>query len=135
MSWDVLILRIPVDVDKIEGLPVDFKPPVIGSRAEVALSIRALFPEAIISNLSWLVIHGDGFSIEVSTGRDDACRGFTLHVRGGDGATEAVMMIARHFEARAFDLTSCEFLDRMSDPGSGFRQWRAYRNKVIGDSE
>ena len=135
MSWDVLVHRFPRDIEAIEGLPDDFKPSAIGSRAEVAQAVRKVFPGANISDLGWLVIDGEGFSIEVSTGEEEPCDGFMLHVRGGDAALGAVIQLAQLFEARAFDMSSCQFLDRMADPGSGFRQWQAYRDKVIGDTK
>jgi hypothetical protein len=135
MSWDVIVHRFPPDIEKIDQLPDGFKPPFIGSRAEVAQAIRTLFPNANTSNLSWLLIIGPDFSIEVNIGRKDPCDGCMLHVRGGNGALEAVMQIARHFEARAFDMSSSEFLDRMRDPGSGFRQWQAQRERVVQGSK
>jgi len=58
-----------------------------------------------------------------------------LHVRGGEAALDAVRQLAQLFEARAFDISSCEFLDRMADPGAGFRQWRAYRDKAVGGTK
>jgi hypothetical protein len=127
-----MIHRFPRDIETAEQLPDGFKPPVIGARAEVAQSIRTLFPDANISDLSWLVINGADYSIEVNTGEEEACDGFLLHVRGGERALDAVMQITQHFDARALDLTTCEFLDRMADPGSGFRQWRAFRDRAIG---
>ena len=135
MSWDVLVHRFPQDIETVEQLPDDFKPPAIGSRAEVARLLRTVFPDANISDLGWLIIDGRGFSIEVRTGTEEPCDGFMLHVRGGDGALGAVIQLAQLFSARAFDVTSSQFLDRMSDPGSGFRQWQAYRDKVVGDTE
>jgi hypothetical protein len=134
MSWDVIVHRFPRNIETIEQLPDDFKPSAIGSRAEVAQAVRKVFPDANISDLGWLVIDGEGFSIEVSTGSKEPCDGFMLHVRGGDAALGAVMQLAELFEARAFDITSSQFIDRMADPGSGFRQWRAYRDKAVGDS-
>ena len=135
MSWDVIVHRFPQDIETTEQLPDGFKPPAIGSRAEIAQSIRTIFPDANISNLGWLVVDGQGFSIEVNIGNEEPCDGFMLHVRGGEAALGAVMQIARLFEARALDLSSCEFLDRMADPDSGFRQWRAYRDKSVGDTK
>jgi hypothetical protein len=113
MSWDVIVYRFPEEIDAIAQLPRDFKPPALGSRAEVAQAIGKIFPDANISNLSWLLILGHGFSIEVNAGKEEPCGGLTLHVRGGDAAPGAVMQIAQLFEARAVDMGSGEFLDRI----------------------
>ena len=104
----------------------------MASRAEVGESFKRLFPEADITDLGWLVLDGQGFKIEINTGRKEPCEGLTLHVRGSDGALKAVTQIALNFEARAFDMTACQFLDRMSDPASGFKQWRKYSRRVAG---
>jgi hypothetical protein len=90
MSWDVLIHRFPSDIDTVEQLPDSFKAPAIGSRAEVAQSLLKIFPDANISNLSWLLIIGKEYSIEVNVGSQEPCDGFTLYVRGGKEALGAV---------------------------------------------
>lgn len=135
MSWDVIVHRFPRDIETIDQLPDSFKAPAIGSRAEVAQSLRTIFPHADISNSSWPIINGNGYSIEFDMGCEESCDGFMLHVRGGEEALGAIMQIAKHFNARAFDTTSGEFLDRMQDSGSGFRQWREYRDRVIRKDE
>ena len=116
-------------------MPDDYRPPVIGSRSKVASSLRELFPAANTSDPAWVVIDGEDFSIEVSTGDDDDCSGFMLHVRGGDGAVQAVMQIAQHFQLRALDCSTGEFMDAMPDPSAGFQQWRAYRDKAFGEND
>jgi hypothetical protein len=114
----------------MEELPENFRPTAIAPRAEVAQSVKRLFPDADISDLSWLVLEGDEFKIEINTGRKEPCEGLKLHVRGSNRALGAVTKIAQNFEARAFDMTACQFLDRMSDPASGFTQWRKYAHRV-----
>ncbi len=111
-------------------LPEDFRPSAIATRTEVAQSLKRLFPEADISDLSWIVLEGDKFKIEINTGRREPCDGLKLHVRGSSEALGAVTQIERNFEARAFDMTACQFLDRMTDPASGFEQWRTSTRRV-----
>jgi len=132
MSWDVTVYRFPRDIETVEQLADNFKPPAIAPRAEVAQSLKLLFPDADISDLSWLVVDGQGFKIEIYTGKKEPCDGLTLHVRGSDGALNAVTQITLNFKARAFDMTACQFLDQMSDPTSGFKQWRKYTHRVAG---
>lgn len=132
MCWDVTIYKFPRDIATIEELPENFRPSALAPRAEVAQSLKRLFPNTDISDLSWLVLDGDEFKIEINTGRKEPCDGLTLHVRGSNRALGAVNMIATNFEARAFDMTACQFIDRMSDPTSGFTQWRKYARRVPG---
>jgi hypothetical protein len=132
MSWDVTIYRFPRNIETVEELTDDFTPSAIAPRAEVAQSVKQLFPDADISDLSWLIVDGHEFKIEISTGHHEPCKGFTLHVRGSERAVNVVTQIAGYFEARAFDMTACQFLDRMSDPASGFKQWRKYTHRVAG---
>jgi hypothetical protein len=135
MSWDVLLQRFPQNVTNPADVPNDYRPPVIGSRSEVASSLRKLFPAANASDPAWVVIHGEDFSIEVSTGDNDYCSRLMLYVGGGDGAVQAVMQIAQHFQMRALDCSTGEFMDAVPDPSAGFQQWRAYRDKVLGEHD
>lgn len=132
MCWDVTICRFPREIETIEQLPDNFRPSAIAPRMEIAESLKQLFPHADVSDLSWLILDGQGFKIEISTGHNDLCEGLTLHVRGSDKALDAVMQITRCFKARAFDMTACQFLDRMSNPASGLKQWRKYTHRVAG---
>jgi hypothetical protein len=132
MCWDVTICRFPKEIETIEQLPDNFKPLAIAPRMEIAESLKRLFPDADVSDLSWLVLDRQGFKIEISTGHNELCEGLTLHVRGSDEALGAVTQITRYFEARAFDMTTCQFLDQMSEPASGLRQWRKYTHRVAG---
>ena len=129
MSWDVMVHRFPKSVEKIEDVPDDFRPPIIGDRLEIVSRLQDLFPKIKCLDASWLVLDESDFSIEVSVGKKDECDGFFLHVRGSDRSVNAVCKIASHFEMRAFDLTSGRFLDNMIDPAVGLRQWRAYQKR------
>jgi hypothetical protein len=84
----------------------NFKPVAIASRAEVAQSFKQLFPDADVSDLSWLVLDGREFKIEIDTGHREPCNGLTLHVRGSDEAVGVVTQIALNFKSRAFDMTA-----------------------------
>ena len=90
MSWDILAMDIPHEFKSVEEIPLDFKPEPLGARSAVIAKIKDVFPTADFSEPSWGLIDGDGWSIEVSMGKDEMCDGFALHVRSGDGAVEAV---------------------------------------------
>jgi hypothetical protein len=135
MCWDVTICRFPKEIETIGQLAENFKPAAIAPRAEVAQSLKRLFPDADISDLGWLVVDSHEFKIEIDTGHKKSCEGLMLHVRGSDKALGAVTQIAQCFEARAFDMTAYQFLDRMSDPTSGFNQWHKYVHRVAGAAQ
>jgi len=130
MCWDVTICRFPREIATLAELPHNFRLSAIAPRMEVTRSLKRLFPDADISDLSWIVLEGDEFKVEINTGHHEPCDGLTLHVRGSSKALEAVTQIARNFDARAFDMTACRFLDRMIDPATGFNQWRTYTRRV-----
>jgi hypothetical protein len=132
MCWDVTICKFPREIETIEQLPDNFKPSAIAPRKEIAQLLKRLFPDTDVSDLSWLVIDRQDFKIEINTGHNELCEGLTLHVRGSDEALGAVTQITRCFEARAFDMTACQFLDRMNNPTSGLRQWRKYTHRIAG---
>lgn len=135
MSWDVLLQRFPAAAKTAADIPDDYMPPVIGSRSQVVSSLLKIIPTADASDPSWVSIDGDGFSIEVNIGDDGHCTDIMLHVRGSDAAIQAVRQIAERLQVRALDCSTGEFLDAMSDPAAGFRQWRAYRDQIVGRSD
>jgi hypothetical protein len=130
MSWDVNIYRFPRDVENIAQLNDDFKLTALAPRTKVVESLKQLFPEADISDLSWLVVDRKRFKIEISTGHAEWCLGLTLHVSGEECPLKEVIKIAQLFGARAFDMTAYQFLDRMNNPASGFEQWRKYIHRT-----
>jgi hypothetical protein len=135
MCWDVTICRCPPGIKSLEQLANNFKPAAIASRAEVAQSFKLLFPDADVSDLSWLVLDGHEFKIEIDTGHMDPCNGLMLHVRGSNEAVGAVTQIALNFKSRAFDMTAYQFHDLMSNPTSGFDQWHKSSHRVVGAAQ
>ena len=135
MCWDVTICRFPPGIKSLEQLANNFMPAAIATRAEVAQSLKRLFPDADVSDLSWLVLDGHEFKIEIDTGHKEPCNGLTLHVRGSDEAVGAVTQIALNFKSRAFDMSLYQFHDLMSNPASGFDQWHKYSRRVVGATQ
>ena len=135
MCWDVTICRFPLGIKSLEQLADNFEPAAIASRADVGQSFKRLFPDADVSDLSWLVLDGHEFKIEIDTGCKEPCNGLMLHVRGSDEAVGAVTQIALNFKSRAFDMTAYQFHDLMSNPASGFDQWQKYSHRVVGATQ
>ena len=131
MSWDLFAMDLPPGVKRLADIPDDYRPGSIGSRSAVIDRIKGAIPTADFDDPSWGMIQGDGWHIEVNIGNEEeACTGFALHVRGGDGAVEAVATI--------LDAAGVGALDTGSDGGvfcaetalEGFRRWRGYRDTV-----
>src|SRR4051812_46202358 len=136
MSWDILAMRFPPEVRDVAELPDDYKAPAIGTRAEIASALCSMFSGARVSQPDHVLIEGPGFCMEVGLGREVICDGFMLFVRAGDSPATigAVKRIAEHFAVRAWDVSAGEFLDMSTDPTRSFATWRAYRDRVAGDT-
>jgi len=135
MSWDIFVQDLPRDAATVADIPHDFKPAPIGKRADIIETIRDVVPSADFSDPSWGQIEGEDWSIEVNIGKNETCNGFALHVRGGDAAAAVVAAILDHLKLRALDAQTGEFFVAGPEALASFRQWRAFRDRVIGSGE
>ena len=134
MSWDIFVQYIPDSVTSIADLPSDFKPPLIGRRADIVASIRKIVPTAYFKTLEWGTIDGTDFSIEISMGDLEEIDGFAFHIQGGDQAIFVIADILEHLGLRALDPSSeCGIFKLDEDTMSGFHRWRIYRNQIIAN--
>jgi hypothetical protein len=115
----------------VQDIPDGFRPGPIGRRGDLIRAIGEVVPSAEFSDPSWGVINGDGFSIEVSMGRDETVDCIALFVRGGDTAVGVVADIIGRLGLRALDTGTGDFFDPAAAVGS-VQRWRAYRDRVIG---
>jgi len=132
MSWDIFIQDFPPDAKRVAEIAADFRPAPIGHRSDIIAKIRAVIPTADFSNPSWGVIDGDGWAIEVNVGKEDLCAGIALHVRGADAAAGAVALILSGLALRALDSQTGEFFVAGPQAIESFRQWRKYRDRIVG---
>jgi hypothetical protein len=130
MSWDIFAMDVPHEFKSVEVVPLDFKPKSLGTRSAVIVKIKEVFPTADFSDPSWGLIDGDGWSIEVSMGEDGECDGFTLHVRGSDGAVAAVTSILDGLRIRAIDAQTGEFFVAGPTAIESFQAWHAWRERA-----
>lgn len=133
MSWDILIQDLPKDAQSVEDIPDNFQPRPLGPRAEVIARIQALLPETDFSDPTWGLLDKPDFSIEFSMGEEDMCNSIMLHVRGGGEAMATIARLLEHLQLRAIDCQAGEFFSLEAGQGS-FDQWKAYRNRVIGEA-
>ena len=134
MSWDLLAMKFPAGVRDISELPEDFKETPIGPRSEVFKTILA-FPGSRESAAGYINIEKDGYAIEISVGDDAMCTGLMFYVYGdGSRAVDVIRNISERLAIRTWDINGGQFLDGAADPASGFKQFKAYRDKVLRDA-
>lgn len=131
MSWDLIVMRVPPGLKRIEDLPSDFQPETIGTREEVISRIKEAVPTANFSDPNWGVIDDAGCSIEVSLGSQDSISSFSLHVHEGDASIHAIARILGHLRLQAIDCQTSALFDAGPAAMESFRQWKSYRDRVI----
>ncbi|MDJ0709208.1 MAG: hypothetical protein QNJ14_02405 [Woeseiaceae bacterium] len=132
MSWDIFVHDFPSHLLSVADIPDNFQPGPIGSRSDVSARILEVFPGADFTDPCWGVIDGADWSIEVNIGEDEPCTGFALHVRGGDGAAEAVAAILDHLQLRAIDMQTGEFFVAAENARASLSRWRNFRDRALG---
>jgi hypothetical protein len=133
MSWDIFVQDLPQEAKSVTDIPSTFRPASLGSRPGLIDRIKEVFPTADFSDPSWGLIEGENWSIELNIGREEECRGFTLHVRGGNPAAGAVAAILQHLNLRALDSQTGGFFTADTEAIQSFEEWREYRDKVLGN--
>lgn len=127
MCWELYAFKMPQGVQAAHDIPGDYKPPVIGPRADVIATIKANMPMANLADPSWGILDGDGWSIEINISAEDDCNGINLQVRGGDGAIAAIGALLDCTGLDAIDLQAGELFDRGPAALESLAQWRAFR--------
>jgi hypothetical protein len=129
VSWDVLIMKVPAGVKKMEDLPPEFDH-VLCALTELPDRLRSVFPEIDLTDPTWGDLEGADYSIEFNIGKEDPCEAIMLHVRGGQGAFEPIRKLCTLTGWAALD--DGEFIDFSADDAAkGFNAWRDYRDRVI----
>lgn len=130
MSWDLLLLNVPLDIISAKDIPGDFDA-VVGPKPEILSVLRKICPDIDLTDPNWGVLRRDDFSIEFNLGNGDPLRAIGLAVRGGDRAIRIIQKICEKTGCRAVDFATGEFIDFDFDPAQGLREWRQYRDRVI----
>lgn len=137
MSWDVLIMRLPQEIQTYDDLTACESDPMLplGALEDVRRHIDATFPDTDWSDPRWGVWHGPEGSIEFSLGRDgDApLEHLMLHVRAGDEIVGRIVALCEGAGWKALDTSATEFLVSAADT-SGLSGWRSLRDRAAGRS-
>lgn len=131
MSWDVLFQKMPENFTCLDQVPEDFQPEPLCTRAYYEKMVFQLFPKINPNgDKSWMILEGDGFSIEFNAELDDPLESLMLHVRGDQGALVAIRKICDYSGWKAIDTTTGSYIDFDGNPDAGFAQWRRFRDQV-----
>lgn len=131
MSYDLFVQDLPPDAKRIEDIPADFQPAVMGKRADVIKKIKEAVPSADFGDPAWGLVQGEGWSIEINMGATEDCSGFAFHVRGGELALGIVAVILEALNLRALDPQSGELFVAPTGANESVRRWRAYRDRAV----
>lgn len=129
MSWDVILMNVPSNIESIMALEGDL--PVLGSNTEVLSILSNALPAINLSDPTWGVFDGDNFAIEFSIGDKDPVHTIMLHVRGSDEVIEVIERLCQYSGWRALDTSVGDFMNFANNPAAGLQQWRAYRDHVF----
>lgn len=134
MSWDIIIAGFPQDIQSVSEIAKDYQPRPLGTHNEVNARIHQVLPAVDFTDRSWGLLEHSGFSIEFSMGKEEICDGFTLHVRGGGNAIATIERLLEHMKLRGIDCQTGDFFSPDAAQAS-FRQWQAYRDRMIGQEK
>ncbi|MFJ2176945.1 hypothetical protein ACIOHE_29130 [Streptomyces sp. NPDC087851] len=134
MSWDVLLLRLPVHIASAQEIPDGYTPEPLGRRDDVLATVTQTVPEADLSDPTWGELLGPTWSMELNIGEDDPVDSVMLHVRGsGDDVLTSVFRLAEALQCKAIDCAEGDLIT----PGqtSGWRAFQQFRDRVIGSAQ
>jgi hypothetical protein len=130
MSWDVILMHVPPDIESAEDLPEGFTS-ILGPRTAVLSILTSLDLGIDLTDPTWGDLDGDGFSIEFNIGKGDPVETIMLHVRGGGGAIAVIQRICEGTSWRALDSTTDTFINFAENPAAGLEQWRVFKDRVV----
>lgn len=134
MSWDVLVSGAKSPPPCVADMPDDWHGNILGATDDVRQRITASFPNTDWTDPSWGIFEGDGFSFEFSIGSKDQSDGFMIHVRGGGSAVPSLLKLAESNQWYLLDCSQGEWLHHCTDPEAGWSGFKAYRDRVLGNS-
>lgn len=134
MSWDVSIMKFSQPYTSIQDIPDDETPLPIGSQAQVHAAVTKHFPGTDWSDAAWGIFDSPFGSVEFNLGKDDPAESMMLHVRASNEIIAPIVAMCVEAGWNALDCSTGELLETADDPTAGLEGWRAYRDRVIGQS-
>ncbi len=118
MRWDVYAFRAPTGTRRLDDIPQGYRPPSVGSTADVIDVVRQVRPDVDATDSTWLVLQGEDHSIEVALGKGVQVHDVTFYVRGGHGAVAVILDVCRRLGVTPYETESGEVLHGDSQPGA-----------------
>lgn len=134
MSWDVCLIRTKKNDEYVEEISSDNIIPF--KQMEIAEEIKAISGNVAAryncDDLSWQTMEAATWSIEFNVGEEEENDAVMLQIRGGEEPIEVLKALANDLRTRILDCSKGNFMEFNS--ASGFSDWKAYRDRVIGDN-
>jgi hypothetical protein len=134
MSWDVSIMKLSKPYASVEEIPDDESPQSLGTQEHVHTAVTRHFPGTDWNDVAWGMFDSPLGSIEFNLGKDDPASSMMLHVRASNEIVQPIIDLCREEGWTAFDCSTGEFLEAPESPTAGLNRWRAYRDRVVGES-
>lgn len=133
-----MAFKVPPEYKSAKDLPKSWEPEPFGSRTEAQTRLAELLP-GIKFNLHkddlWGTYIGEGFSLEISLGKDEPMRVLWVAVRGDAKALSVIGEIVNAFGLRGLDLQCGEFFEPL-EARKSFAEWRnavdRFRKEKLG---
>ena len=135
MSWDLSFYAAEFPPPPVAEMPSDWEGSKFGTLAEVRKQISTCLPNVDWSDPSWGLYDGVGFSYEFNIGENDHGFGFAVHVRGGGDAVSELMRLAEENGWYVLDTSQGEWWHHCVDHSEGWKEFQAYRDRVLGTAE
>ena len=135
MSWDVSIMKFSKPYASVEDIPDDETPLPIGTLAHIHSAVTKHFPGTDWTDVAWGIFDSPLGSIEFNLGKKDPASSMMLHVRASNEIVQPIVELCNEERWTALDCSTGEFLESAEYPTAGLDGWRAYRDRVVGESE
>lgn len=131
MGWDLTVLNIANGPETLEQVQDDAVLP-LGSREYVASIIQKTFPDADITDPSWLVVTRQRYSIEFDIGKNNTVEYLTIHIHGDIESVDAISLLARTSGWSFLDASIGNLIDfKKDDTADGFLRWQQYKSEIF----
>lgn len=125
MSWDIVLIKTENNTEDIAQITL----PIPFCHKEFLNVVKTNYPQTDCSNDCYLVLEGEGYSIEFNIAGGEPIYTIILHVRGEKEPLQVISFLCDHFQCRAFDTYLGDFLS--PEKTSGFQEWSEYRDQII----
>jgi len=107
----------------------------LGQRHQILELLHTAIPDLDLSDPTWGILDGDGYSIEFNIGADDPLDAIMLHVRGDDRVITVIQHLCEQTGWRAIDIGNGRYIDFAHEPTAGLQIWRTNRDQLIKSFE